>query len=104
MAGFNVSVELRPCLVNGKKHLFHKWMEKRWLVGASSLRGGHPGGLCAMTMALVEDEHGQMHEVHPQEVRFLDGLIKEYSFVENESECDGQSRLEQFEKEGADNG
>lgn len=80
MAEFKFVIPVRPCLVGGKKHLFHKWMERRWLVDASPLQGGHPGGLCAMTMALVEDEYGQMHEVYPREVRFLDERIKEYDF------------------------
>lgn len=92
--------KLRPCLVNGKEHLFHQWVERRWLVDASPLQGGHPGGLCSITLAIVEDEYGQVHEVYPEDVRFIDGLIKEYPFGENESECDGQMRLEQFEKEG----
>ena len=76
MAGLDGVLEirgmLRPCLVNGRKALFHRWMERRWLVDASPLQGGHPGGLCAMTMALVEDERGQIREVYPREVHFLD--------------------------------
>lgn len=73
---------MRPCLVKGKKCLFHRWVERRWTVGASPLRGGHPGGLCAVTMALVEDENGQIMEVYPLEVRFIDDLIQEYVFSE----------------------
>lgn len=69
---FVVKGLVRPCMVSGRKHLFHRWMERRWLVDASPLQGGHPGGLCAMTMALVEDENGQMREVYPREVNFLD--------------------------------
>lgn len=64
--------ELRPCMVDGRKHLFHRWIESRWLVDASPLQGGHPGGLCARTMALVEDENGQVREVYPSEINFLD--------------------------------
>lgn len=84
------NLRLRPCLVEGKKHLFHQWVERRWLVDASPLQGGHPGGLCSMTMAIVEDEYGQVHEAYPRDVRFVDDLIKEYSFGENGGECDGQ--------------
>lgn len=76
MAGLDGVLEVRgmfrPCMVAGRKHLFHRWMERRWLVDASPLKGGHPGGLCAMTMALVEDERGQIREVYPREVHFLD--------------------------------
>lgn len=33
-----------------------------------------------MVLAVVEDEYGQVHEVYPRDVRFLDDQIKEYSF------------------------
>lgn len=73
---------MRPCLIKGKKCLFHRWVERRWLVGAGSLRASRAGGLCAVTMALVEDENGQIMEVYPREVRFIDDLIREYVFPE----------------------
>lgn len=80
-----VKAVVRPCLVKGKKCLFHKWVERRWLVDASPLQGGHPGGLCATTMALVEDENGQIIETYPREIRFIDDLIQEYVFPEEET-------------------
>ena len=84
MAGLDGVIEvrgmLRPCMVAGRKHLFHRWMERRWLVDASPLKGGPSGGQCSMVLAVVEDEYGQVHEVYPRDVRFLDGQIKEYSF------------------------
>ena len=80
-----VKTVVRPCLVKGKKCLFHKWVERRWLVNASPLRGGHSGGLCATTMALVEDENGQIMEISPQEIRFIDDLIHGYVFPEEET-------------------
>lgn len=67
-----VQSELRPCLVKGKKYLFHRWADRRWVVGPSSLRGGHPGGECAEVFAIVEDEEGQVLEFYPSQIKFLD--------------------------------
>lgn len=89
MAGLEMVVRLRPCLVKGKKHLFHCWDHRAWTVGESALRGGHAGGQCSMVLAVVEDEYGQVHEVYPRDVRFLDDQIKEYSFG---GEMDGDSQ------------
>ena len=80
MAAFEMVVKLRPCLVKGKKHLFHCWDHRAWTVGESALRGGPAGGQCSMVLAVVEDEYGQVHEVYPRDVRFLDDQIKEYLF------------------------
>lgn len=80
MAAFEMVMRLRPCLVKGKKHLFHCWDHRAWTVGESALRGGHSGGQCSMVLAVVEDEYGQVHEVYPRDVRFLDDQIKEYIF------------------------
>ena len=80
MAAFEMVVKLRPCLVKGKKHLFHCWDHRAWTVGESALRGGPSGGQCSMVLAVVEDEYGQVHEVYPRDVRFLDDQIKEYGF------------------------
>lgn len=33
MAGFEMVVKLRPCLVKGKRHLFHCWDHRAWPVG-----------------------------------------------------------------------
>ena len=89
MAGFEMVVKLRPCLVKGKRHLFHCWDHRAWTVGESALRGGPSGGQCSMVLAVVEDEYGQVHEVYPRDVRFLDDRIKEYSF---RGEMDGDSQ------------
>lgn len=39
MAGLKMIVELRPCLVKGKKHLFHCWDHRAWTVGGECLKG-----------------------------------------------------------------
>ena len=86
MAGLDmkIAVELRPCLVKGRKHLFHCWNQRAWVVDASPLRGGHPGGQCSLMMAVVEDENGQVHEVYPRDVRFVDGALSQYCFGPND--------------------
>lgn len=87
MAALEMVVKLRPCLVKGKKHLFHCWDHRAWTVGESALRGGPSGGQCSMVLAVVEDEYGQVHEVYPRDVRFLDGKIKEYMFGGEFHDC-----------------
>ncbi len=40
-----IETELRPCLINGKKALFHNWSNKSQIVDPSPFVGGHQGGL-----------------------------------------------------------
>lgn len=87
MAAFEMVVKLRPCLVKGKKHLFHCWDHRAWTVGESALRGGPSRGQCSMVLAVVEDEYGQVHEVYSRDVRFLDDQIKEYGFGGENNDC-----------------
>lgn len=74
MAELNLdgSIPLRPCLVKGRIHYFHMWNNRQWVVDPSPMMGGTPGGQCSVVLAIVEDEHGQVHEVYPNEVRFTD--------------------------------
>lgn len=67
------------------KALFHCWSYRSEVVGESPLRGGHPGGQISDTFGLVEYEDGTMHEVKPQNIRFVDGKINEYGFWEESS-------------------
>lgn len=89
MASLNVGLGLRPCLVKDKKHLFHCWDHQAWTVGESALRGGPSGGQYSLVLAVVEDEDGQVHEVYPQDVRFLDSPMDQYAF--GGGELDGQT-------------
>lgn len=58
-----IEYELRPCMVNGKKALFHRWVD--------AVDGG-----------LIEREDGSMEMVHPESIKFIDNRIKEYAFPE----------------------
>lgn len=90
---------LRPCIVtikrterelSGKLHedtykfkaLFQCWGYRSELCDASPMIGGHPGGQVSGTFAMVEYEDGTVHEVEPQNIRFVDNLITEYAFSE----------------------
>lgn len=64
--------EMRPCVVHGKKALFHRWIDKCEVVPPSLMRGGHGGGELRETLALFEYEDGTVGEALPQNVRFLD--------------------------------
>lgn len=65
----------RSCLVNNRKHWFLRWQDRKWVVDPSPMVGGHAGGQCQVTMAIVEEqETGQVSEVYPREVRFLDSV------------------------------
>jgi len=96
--------ELRPCIVNGQKALFHKWAETENVIlkfnGLATaetiqkakkefLRGGvissefSPEKIKAV-VALVEYEDGQMDEVKATAVRFIDNAHSDYDFTERE--------------------
>lgn len=102
-----IGIDYRPCMVhipeqreyfyaNRKREyrmkkpsedvaaLFHCWNHRSEVVGESPLRGGHPGGQISGTFAIVEYEDGTVHEVEPQNIRFVDNLISEYAFPEME--------------------
>lgn len=53
----------RPCFVDGKKALFHRWTAYN-----------------VIDYAIVEYEDGTVDIVHPQSIRFVSGKFKEYSF------------------------
>ena len=112
MAGLDgkitIGIDYRPCIVNipeisekirnmkGKsttmvlkeaeeyKALFHCWNHRSELYDASPMIGGHPGGQVSGTFAIVEYEDGTVHEVEPQNIRFVDNLMSEYAFPEME--------------------
>lgn len=99
-----IANELRPCIVNGQKALFHTWVETEnvilkfnGLATAETIqkakkeffRGGvissefSPEKIKAV-VALVEYEDGQMDEVRPIAVRFVDNAHSDYDFKERE--------------------
>ena len=76
------TAEYRPCLVCGRKALFHRWEDKAEVVGESPLFGGHAAGQIRGVLGIVEDENGCIAEVLPSRIKFLDstGLFNEKEF------------------------
>lgn len=64
----------RPCIVNGKKGLFHKWIEYR-----------HE------PYALIEHENGKVEMYHCYDINFCNSPFADYSFERKEDEEQCQS-------------
>lgn len=75
-ATFSIEAELRPCLVDGKRALWHEWTTRWEIVPPSIMTGGHGGGQVCASLALVEYEDGTVAEVYPSRIRFLDTVCK----------------------------
>lgn len=84
MASIKISIkinaELRPCIVKGKKALFHKWSDRSSILDPSPKIGGHSGGVLKYTAGIIEYENGAVTECHPSEIKFKDGRFNEYCF------------------------
>lgn len=72
--------EYRPCIVKGKKALFHRWTERAYIVPPSPMVGGHNGGVIKDTAGIVEYEDGTVAEVYATNIKFVDNLFKEIAF------------------------
>lgn len=72
--------EYRPCIVGGKKALFHKWNEYAEIQAPGFAIGSSPGGQLKSTFGMVEFEDGTVGEVNPCKIRFIDRKIKDYCF------------------------
>lgn len=66
------SADYRPCVIDGKNALFHRWEEVSEIVYPSLMKGGHAGGEMKGTLAIVEMEDGCVRRVVPNAVRFTD--------------------------------
>ena len=67
---------MRPCLVNGIKATFHKWMHKAWVVEPSPMIGGHPGGQMETDLAIIEYADGTVSQCSPIEIQFTDKEVE----------------------------
>lgn len=71
--------ELRLCLVDGEKAVFHCWEQCEKIVEPSLLRGGHNGGQLSWMQAVCENENGEIIKVFPlNRIKFCDNKFKEY--------------------------
>lgn len=87
--------EYRPCIVDKKKALFHRWEERANIVSPSPMVGGHSGGVIRDVAGIVEFEDGTIAEVYATNIRFVDNPFAEIAFppeanlvkVEKKKEC-----------------
>lgn len=75
--------ERRPCFVNGKQALFHRWSDESYIVPPSLLKGGHGGGTIRETVAIVEYEDGSVERAALSAVRFMAEDFRAYYWGEN---------------------
>ena len=68
----------RPCIVKGKKALFHGWAEVSKVIPPSPMIGGHGGGVVADVFGIVEYDDGSVECLHPEYIRFSDKLFQAY--------------------------
>lgn len=73
-----IKKELRPCRVNRKKALFHKWEEVSEIIEPSALIGGHKGGELKYTVGIVEMENGKLGRFLPSQIKFVDNEVNNY--------------------------
>lgn len=71
-------MKLRTCMVCGRKALFHKWIEEKYI--QSAFIQGTVGGQISHNYALVEFENGKCEFVTPVSLIFLDNIFKDYCF------------------------
>lgn len=78
-----IQQELRPCMVNDKKALFHMWEQCSEILAPSIMVGGHNGGVLNYVMGIIETETGEIKSVHPHSIRFVDNKIQDYYFEDD---------------------
>lgn len=71
----SIAIERRPCYVDGRKAMFHQWVQ-------DAPRLSSVGSLVS-TLGIVEYEDGTVELVEPQAIKFADGGgFKETAFRE----------------------
>ena len=89
MASGDIKIELneyRPCIVGERKALFHRWTEFNNTVPGGLTPIDPPPGQIKYTLGLIEYEDGQVEEVAPHKIKFIDEKILQYDFNIKESE------------------
>ena len=77
------TAEYRPCYVDGKKALFHRWTDVPFLSPSKVCWGlSEDEATDYHALAIVEYEDGTVYRVFPEQVRFVPGLMNEYDFEE----------------------
>lgn len=73
-----VRQDLRPCLVNGVKALFHQWYTDQFVREAILI--GRTSGQVSNLYGIVEFEDGSVHYADPKSIKFQDNKLK-YCFM-----------------------
>lgn len=86
MSDMILEIPLRPCYVmrneTKEKALFHNWAYFSDVIPPSLMVGGHNGGNVSRTAAIVEFEDGTVTLIYPTNIKFVEGIFKEYSWEE----------------------
>lgn len=90
MAGLNgvitvTTSEYRPCLVKGRKAIFHRWGEGKKIFHDFLMVDGIEKATWTsiketISTAIIEFEDGTVAEVDPTDIKFYDPPHKEYYF------------------------
>ena len=71
-----ICMERRPCYVNDKRAMFHRWVEKIEAQKFIQIFTSDPPSAVVQlkdTFALVEFENGKVELVRPENIQFADG-------------------------------
>ena len=107
---FKITTELRPCFVDDKKALFHRWITKETPIIkinamltekalsriASKVKDGiiPPSGdivIQKTIFGIVEYRDGTVAEVEPTSIIFADNIFDEYVFEERKTNNENQT-------------
>ena len=69
---YKVEAQLRPCTVQNRNAMFHRWIDEAWVVGDSPMMGGHKAGQIWHVFGLVEfEDTGRITKVEPEDIVFV---------------------------------
>lgn len=73
-SSIEIKQELRPCFVNDRKALFHKWVHNKDMINIQQ----------EYEMGIVEYEDGHIDTVYPKQIKFCDEKINEVCKLKTE--------------------
>lgn len=89
---FKLRAERRPCMVNGRRAMFHRWADSARPVTPRDLEEEEmygPRYQLYSVHGIVEFEDGTVQRVWPSDIRFIDGGdFADYVWPEEEYETD----------------
>lgn len=81
-----VKQELRPCMVNGRRALFHRWADGARPVTPRGVEADETTQRYQLynVHGIVEYEDGEVARVWPSDIRFIDSDFDQYAWPEME--------------------